>query len=77
MLLSAESEGDKAGSGRASNDQGSSYFAAAVVVSMAAWQLGCRDGVLDPILEGTHYKEMPLSVALESLSKVCNIIICF
>lgn len=49
-----------------------SYFAAALSVCMTAWQMGCREGVLDSLLEDELYIAMPLPVALESLSKVTS-----
>ena len=38
---------------------------------MTAWQLGCREGVLDPLLEEQLYQDMDLDVALESIIRVC------
>lgn len=59
-----------AGSSIASSSRGRSYFAAAVALSMTAWQSGCREGVVDSLVKDEHYTDMDIAVALEGLSKV-------
>lgn len=37
---------------------------------MTAWQLGCREGVLEPLLDEQLYAHSDLAVALESIARV-------
>lgn len=39
---------------------------------MTAWQLGCREGVLESLLEDRLYQDMDLDVALENITRVCH-----
>ena len=46
------------------------YFPAVLAIIMMAWQLGCREGVLEPLLRDQYYQHVDLATAADGLSQV-------
>ena len=67
----AEEQGETAGPSSEALSRGQLYFADEVAVCMTAWQVGCREGVLEPLLTEQLYQDMDVATALESIARVC------